>query len=191
MLPVCFQTETETKHLMIFSNSEKKTFLDRKRSSLIKSSLTAGKVVFLSVSYEILWKLCLSDWVLLLNAKFIKMKVVCSSKVLMILMLGLDRFFRFYLVLNQEKKRKGNVSAELLFLVTTFDTRVRLTVLGWATYLWCTNDVLSWISFLSFLFGFVLYQALSAGCFFYLVYINNLKTIRIGFVFFIYLGRMC
>ena len=163
MLPVCFQTETETKHLMIFSNSEKKLFKTENVLPVIKSSLTAGKVVFLSVSYEIFWKLCLSDWVLLLNAKFIKMKVVCSVKVLMILMLGLDRFFRFYLVLNQEKKRKGNVSAELLFLVTTFDTRVRLTVLGWATYLWCTKwrlilDFFSFVYIWSCFVLFILYS---------------------------------
>ena len=51
---------------------------------LIKSSLTAGKVVFLSVSFEIFWKLCFSYWVLPLNSKFRKVKVLCSYKVLMI-----------------------------------------------------------------------------------------------------------
>ena len=51
---------------------------------LIKSSLTAGKVVFLSVSCEIFWKLCFSYWVLPLNSKFRKVNVACSDKVLMI-----------------------------------------------------------------------------------------------------------
>ena len=55
-----------------------------RKKILIKSSLTAGKVVFLSVSCEIFWKLCFSYWVLPLNSKFRKVKVVCSDKVLMI-----------------------------------------------------------------------------------------------------------
>ena len=62
----------------------KKAFLRWKTFFLIKSSLTAGKVVFLSVSCEIFWKLCFSYWVLPLNSKFRKVKVVCSDKVLMI-----------------------------------------------------------------------------------------------------------
>ena len=119
---------------------------------LIKSSLTAGKVVFLSVSCEIFWKLCFSYWVLLLNSKFRKVKVVCSDKVLMIFWCWVLIAFP---ILSSFEPRE--VSAEPLFLVSTFDTRVRLTVLRWATYLWCTKWrlILDFFSFFSIWICFV------------------------------------
>ena len=133
----------------------KKAFLRWKTFFLIKSSLTAGKVVFLSVSCEIFWKLCFSYWVLPLNSKFRKVKVVCSDKVLMIFWCWV--LIAFPILSSFEP---GEVSAEPLFLVLTFNTRVRLMVLGWAIHLWCTKWRLILDSFLSFIFGFVL-------CFFF------------------------
>ena len=154
---------------------------------LIKSSLTAGKVVFLSVSCEIFWKLCFSYWVLPLNSKFRKVKVLCSDKVLMIFWCWV--LIAFPILSSFEP---GEVSAEPLFLVLTFNTRVRLMVLGWAIHLWCTKWRLILDFFPTFLFRFVLYQALSAGCFFHHMYVyKEPEDHQNGFCILYYLGRIC
>ena len=139
MFPVCFPTETETKHLMLFSIC----LFPVKR---FQSCLVLIELCFWLQNLKKKWKLCV----------LIEVQGYPDIRSWLIF-----DFIKFW---NKKRKGEGKFlsSVEPLFLVTAFDTRVRLTVLGWATYLWCTKWRLI-LDFFSILICFMLFILFSSG----------------------------